>query len=255
MNNRLKVKKGHGHFDQKWPLCLTYRSHQITGTFPNNGTNNEDNNGAIMATLKDPAAPSQPGCFVGFLWFDQNGVVLILLLSLLMPQVPLRRKFLQELDDIDQSHKRARLSKYIHDVVNVHVLTSDGEATSNTSNTSSISSISSISSLSSDSDSDTALSLTPSEIMEYGLAILEEEIHKLREEISPSRVARRATTRKRKAHKPSQMSKVTHSILAISVRALTYPSTRPLHLSCSCLAHRSTPCSVSVHFCDQHPPD
>ena len=51
------------------------------------------------------------------------------------------------------------------------------------------------------------------------------------------------------------MSKVTHSILAISVRALTCSSARPLHLLCSCLAHCSTPCCVSVHFCDQHPPD
>jgi hypothetical protein len=48
------------------------------------------------------------------------------------------------------------------------------------------------------------------------------------------------------------MSKVTHSILAISVRALTYPPARPLHLPCSCLAHCSTPGSVRVLLCEQH---
>ena len=167
-----------------------------------------------------------------------------------MPQVPLRRKFVQELDDIDQSHKRPRLSKYLgdRDVVNVQqdVLTSDsdGKATSNTSDISSesISSISSISSLSSDSDSDTSLSLTPSGLMEDCLKMVEEEIHKLRKEIAVSR------------RKPSQKSKVIHSILAISIRALTYSSARSLHLPCSCLVHCFTPCSVSVHFCDQHPP-
>jgi len=31
----------------------------------------------------------------------------------LMPQLPLRRKLLDELDDVDRSFKRARLSKYL----------------------------------------------------------------------------------------------------------------------------------------------
>ena len=106
-----------------------------------------------------------------------------------MPQVPLRRKFVQELDDVDRSYKRARLSKYLHDVTSVDALTSDDDAASNASNISSISRISSVSSLSTGSDAD-ASSLTPSKFMERHFAMLEKEIHKLREEFCTTRVLR-----------------------------------------------------------------
>ena len=49
----------------------------------------------------------------------------------LMPQVPLRCKFLKELDDIDQSYKRARLSMYLHHAVDF--LLPDDKDMSNTS--------------------------------------------------------------------------------------------------------------------------
>src|ERR1700730_12006902 len=119
----------------------------------------------------------------------------------LMPQVPLRRKLLKELDDIDQSYKRARLSMYLHHAVDF--LLPDDEDMSNTSvsvsGVSSVSSISSISSISSfRSGSDISLLLTPEEIMDFCLATVEKEIHKLREEISTTRVLRQ-TPRVRKA--------------------------------------------------------
>ena len=100
-----------------------------------------------------------------------------------MPQVPLRRKLLQDLDDIDLSYKRARLALYLDDI---HFPTpTDEEAdTSDTSDTS-ISSSSSItsSSHSSGSNLSSSISLTPSEIMEEYLKGLEKEIQMLREKI------------------------------------------------------------------------
>jgi len=107
-----------------------------------------------------------------------------------MPQVPLRRKFLQELDAIDQSHKRARLSMYLQDI---HFLASSDEADSNASGPSvtSITSVSVTSSSnrsSSSDDSSSYVSLTPSEIIDNYLATVEKEIRRLREEISTARV-------------------------------------------------------------------
>ena len=64
-----------------------------------------------------------------------------------MPQVPLHRKLLDELDDVDRSFKRARLSKYLQDMtVKSFVPLSDLSSDSD-SDMSSISSISSISSV------------------------------------------------------------------------------------------------------------
>jgi hypothetical protein len=115
------------------------------------------------------------------LWFP-----LLLFSPTTMPKASLRRKLLEELDDIDESHKRARLAMYLHDVTT----SSNGEPQSGSSCTSisSISSISSPLSFGSDSDSDTSLSLSPSEIMDEFLDTIEKEIQRLRKEISTTRV-------------------------------------------------------------------
>jgi hypothetical protein len=118
-----------------------------------------------------------------------------------MSQVPLCHKLLQELDDIDQSHKRARLSLYLQDI---HFLTSSDKADSNTSGTfsTSISSASSPSTLFSGSDDlGSYISLTSSEIIDDYLATVEKEIHRLQEEISTAQVLRH----KRKVPKTSQI--------------------------------------------------
>ena len=111
-----------------------------------------------------------------------------------MPQAPLRRKLLQELDDIDQAHKRARLSLYLRDLVDDHVSPFDDAAESTTSDITDTSlssiSVSSPPSCASGSDSDTSLLLTHSEIMEDYLDTIEKEIHRLRNELCTTRVLR-----------------------------------------------------------------
>jgi len=79
-------------------------------------------------------------------------LVLIIVLSehVIMPRMPLRRKLLEELDDVDHAFKCARLSKYLEDISIASFLSlsaSDSDST-DASLTSSISSISSVSSVS-----------------------------------------------------------------------------------------------------------
>jgi len=79
-------------------------------------------------------------------------LVLIIVLSehVIMPRMPLRRKLLEELDDVDHAFKCACLSKYLEDISIASFLSlsaSDSDST-DASLTSSISSISSVSSVS-----------------------------------------------------------------------------------------------------------
>jgi hypothetical protein len=140
-----------------------------------------------------------------WVFFDYSSHLLLSPLPL-MPEVPLRRKLLKELDDIDQAHKRARLSLYLQDLTDDQVFTSDDEAESHTSDIS-LSSISAStpSSCASGSDSDTSLSVTHSEMIEDYLDTVEKEIRRLREEISTARVLRH----KRKVAKSSQIHLLT----------------------------------------------
>lgn len=62
-----------------------------------------------------------------------------------MPVIPLRRKLLDELDDIDCSFKRARLEKYLQDIREDLYLLDDDISMGSCSSCSSISSLSTVS--------------------------------------------------------------------------------------------------------------
>ena len=81
-----------------------------------------------------------------------------------MPQLPLRRRLLDELDDVDCSFKHARLSKYLQDVtIEAFIPLSASESGSDVS-ISSISSVSSVSLVSSpDSDDGSSFQLSLSD--------------------------------------------------------------------------------------------
>src|SRR6201999_3276810 len=110
-----------------------------------------------------------------------------------MPNLPLRRRLLDELDDIDCSFKRARLLNYIRDMSSDPAHDgSDANIDSSQASISSISSISSASSIDSD-DEDTAssLSLSFSDIQDLYFLATRREIDRLREELLNSRVLRK----------------------------------------------------------------
>jgi len=101
-----------------------------------------------------------------------------------MPHMPLCRKLLNQLGDIDQSFKCARLAKYLRDAsIGFPFTVSESESESDISSISSVSSVSSLSSLSSlDSDISYA-TLSPSELMGYHYSIVQAEIDRLRHEL------------------------------------------------------------------------
>ena len=110
-----------------------------------------------------------------------------------MPLLPLRRRLLDQLDDIDRSFKRARLSKYLQDVIVEPSPTSDNDSNSSVSSILSISSISSISSLNSDDEASihSSFSHSFSEIEEMYFVATQAKIDKLRQEIISARVLRK----------------------------------------------------------------
>ena len=105
-----------------------------------------------------------------------------------MPHMPLCRKLLNQLGDVDQSFKRTRLAKYLRDAsIEFPFPVSESESEPDISSISSISSVTSLSSLSS-ADSDiiphaTLVSLTPSDLMRFRYSIVQAKINKLRHEI------------------------------------------------------------------------
>jgi hypothetical protein len=102
-----------------------------------------------------------------------------------MPSVPLHRKLLDELDDIDCSFKRAHLQKYLEDSGVELPDSSDSELSE-----SSISSLSSLSSVSSDDSHPSLLSLSLSEVEDMFYANTQAELDRLHEDILTSRVLR-----------------------------------------------------------------
>ena len=110
-----------------------------------------------------------------------------------MPQLPLRRRLLDELDDVDRSFKRARLSKYLQDVtIEAFIPLSASESGSDVSisSISGVSSISSVSSPDSDNGSSFQLSLSDdfSDIEEMYYLVTQAKIDGLCWEIATSRV-------------------------------------------------------------------
>jgi len=111
-----------------------------------------------------------------------------------MLQVPLCRKLLDDLDDVDCSFKCAQLFKYLQDMT--IKLFDSLSATDSDSNVSSISSVSSVSSaLSFDSDDESSsqpsLSLLFSDIKEMYYLATQAKINNLHQEILTSRVLQR----------------------------------------------------------------
>jgi len=109
----------------------------------------------------------------------------------LMPQLPLRCKLLDELDDVDRSFKHAWLSKYLQDVtIKPFPSLSASDSDSSESSISSISNISTISSLHSDDESSIQpfLSLSCSDLEEMYFLVTQAKINKLHREILMSRV-------------------------------------------------------------------
>lgn len=118
-----------------------------------------------------------------------------------MPHIPLRRKLLEELDDIDRSFKHAWLLKYLQDMsIEAFIPLPSAGSDSNSANISSVSSISSISSVSSVSgDPDEASfdpfsSLALADIEEMYASAIQANINKLRYCILTSRVLRKNPT-------------------------------------------------------------
>jgi hypothetical protein len=107
-----------------------------------------------------------------------------------MPPLTLRRKLLDELDDVDRSFKRARIHKYLQDVTIEPFPLSASDSGSGVSPISTISSISSMSSFVSDDESPSFV-FSSSDIEEMSFIILQGKIDKLRHEIMTSRVLRR----------------------------------------------------------------
>jgi hypothetical protein len=107
-----------------------------------------------------------------------------------MPSVPLHRRLLDELDDVDRSFKRARLQRYLEDS-GVTLADSDDVEPDSDSDLSSISSLTSLSSVSSDGNSHTShLSLSLSEAEDIFFSNTQAELDALRHEILTSRVLR-----------------------------------------------------------------
>ena len=118
-----------------------------------------------------------------------------------MPHIPLRRKLLEELDDVDRSFKRARLLKYLQDMsIEAFIPLSSAGSDSNSANislVSSISSVSSVSSVSGDPDEasfDPFSSLALADIEEMYASAIQANINKLRYRILTSRVLRKNPT-------------------------------------------------------------
>jgi hypothetical protein len=115
-----------------------------------------------------------------------------------MPCLPLHRKLLEELDDVDRSFKHAQLSKYLQDVsIEPFFITpaasdadSDDSRISSISSLSGISSISSISSLGSGDEAflKLALLLSPSGFEEMYTFTAQAKINKLHHKIITLRV-------------------------------------------------------------------
>lgn len=101
-----------------------------------------------------------------------------------MPHMPLCRKLLNQLGDVDQSFKCTRLAKYLCDAsIEFPFPVSEGESKYDVSSVSSVSSVTSLSLLSSvDSDISHA-TLSPSDLMEFHYSIVRAEFDKLRHEI------------------------------------------------------------------------
>jgi len=119
-------------------------------------------------------------CCVGF-FFEHT----------LMPQLLLRRKLLDELDDVDHSFKHAWLSKYLQDVtIEAFPSLSASDSDSSKSSISSISDISTISSLHSDDKSSIQpfLLLSCSNLEEMYFLVIQAKIDKLHQEILMLRV-------------------------------------------------------------------
>jgi len=119
-----------------------------------------------------------------------------------MPLLPLRCRLLNELDDVNRSFKRARLSKYLQDISIEPLIPSTSDSDSHDSDLSLISSLSSLSSLSSissfDSDDKSSFQPTPllllSDIEELYFLTTQARIDMLRQEILTSRVLRKNPT-------------------------------------------------------------
>ena len=116
-------------------------------------------------------------------------------LRVIMPQLPLCRRLLNELDDIDCSFKHAQLSKYLQDVaIEPFHPASDDNSDSSESLISSISSISSMLSLNSDDKASLqpSLSYSFSDVEERHFVIMQAKIDRLRQEIITARVLHRS---------------------------------------------------------------
>ena len=111
----------------------------------------------------------------------------------IMPQLPLRRRLLEDLDDIDRSFKHARLFSYMQDVTTEPFTLLSASDGSSTSSISSISSISLILSLDLDDKSSVqpSLSLSFLDVEEVFFLATQAKIDKLRQEILTSRVLRK----------------------------------------------------------------
>jgi len=99
-----------------------------------------------------------------------------------MPHIPLRRRLLDELDDIDRSFKRARLSKYLQDVsIEVFPLPASDSESADISLISSPSSVSLVFSFDSDDKLSyhPLLSLSPSDAKEMYALTMQARINKL----------------------------------------------------------------------------
>jgi hypothetical protein len=111
-------------------------------------------------------------------------------LSTPMPSLPLHRRLLNELDDVDRSFKRARLQKYLEDS-GVELLVPPGsESDSDADSISDFSSISSLSSLSSDHSQTSHLSLSLSQVEDIFYSNTQAKLDRIRQEILTSRVLR-----------------------------------------------------------------
>ena len=159
----------------------------------------------------------------GLLWTCRHGVGIATIIEspthwqnsrvhvvqcVIMPQLPLRRRLLDELDDVDHSFKCARLSKYLQDMtIEAFIPLSASESGSDVS-ISSISSVSSVSSSDSDDGLSFQLSLSDdfSDIEEMYYLVTQAKIDGLRREIATSRVLRKNSTVK----KASQLHLLDH---------------------------------------------
>jgi hypothetical protein len=115
-----------------------------------------------------------------------------------MPSIPIRRRLLNELDDIDRTVKRARLSRHIQELVEDIMASDNGDDSDDDDlSSASVSDVSSLSSLSMDlndnaisssSDSSDSESLNLSDIEQECFQLFEAELSALKHEIINTRV-------------------------------------------------------------------